>query len=47
MGVIRRVFRKSFEQVERYADDWRKANELALGSTGPLWVVLGDSAADG
>lgn len=47
MGLVRRVFRRSFEQVERYADDWRNANELALGSTGPLWVVLGDSAAQG
>lgn len=47
MGIVRRVFRKSFEQVEAYAEDWRVANEAALAGTGPLWVVLGDSAAQG
>lgn len=47
MGIIRRVFRKSFEQVETYAEDWRLANQAALAGTGPLWVVLGDSAAQG
>jgi len=47
MGIVRRVFRKSFEQVETFAEDWRKANEAALAGTGPLWVVLGDSAAQG
>lgn len=47
MGIVRRVFRKSFEQVETYAEAWRVANEAALVSTGPLWVVLGDSAAQG
>lgn len=47
MGVVRRVFRRSFEQVERYAEDWRNANAAALDRTGPLWLVLGDSAAQG
>ncbi|GAC1609654.1 MAG: hypothetical protein NVS3B26_12120 [Mycobacteriales bacterium] len=47
MGLVRRLFRRSFEQVERYAEDWRKANDAALAGTGPLWVVLGDSAAQG
>jgi len=47
VGILRRVFRTSFEQVDRYAEDWRLANEAALTRTGPLWVVLGDSAAQG
>jgi lysophospholipase L1-like esterase len=47
VGLVRRVFRKSFEQVDRYALQWRAANDLALARSGPLWVVLGDSAAQG
>ena len=34
-------------QVARYAADWEKANGVALGGAGPLWVVLGDSTAQG
>ena len=33
--------------VERYAEQWAAANERAATRTGPLWVVLGDSAAQG
>ena len=34
-------------QVARYAADWDAANGVALGGAGPLWVVLGDSTAQG
>ena len=46
---VRRLhpFRRSLDQVERYRSAWDAANEQALLATGPLWVVLGDSAAQG
>ncbi len=47
MGLVRVLFRKSFDQVDRYAVDWAEANERARAGAGPLWVVLGDSAAQG
>jgi lysophospholipase L1-like esterase len=47
VSIVRRVFRSSFEQVDRYAADWESANAVARAGTGPLWVVLGDSAAQG
>ena len=47
MGIAQRLFRRSFEQVERYASDWQEANTVAQAGDGPLWVVLGDSAAQG
>ncbi len=34
-------------QVARYAAEWERANEGALTGAGPLWVVLGDSTAQG
>ena len=34
-------------QVARYAALWDDANTLALDGAGPLWVVLGDSTAQG
>lgn len=34
-------------QIEPYADAWRRSNEAALAAAGPLWVVLGDSTAQG
>ncbi len=34
-------------QVARYAAEWDEANGVALGAGGPLWVVLGDSTAQG
>ncbi len=47
MVLVQRLFRSSLEQVERYRGDWDAANERARASSGPLWVVLGDSAAQG
>ena len=47
MGLVRRVFRRSFDHVDRYAAAWSGHNERALSAQGPLWVVLGDSAAQG
>ena len=47
MGLVRRVFRRSLQQVEEYATAWTAHNEQALAADGPLWVVLGDSAAQG
>lgn len=38
---------RSLDQVERYAAEWLSSNEVALAGGGPLWVVLGDSAAQG
>jgi hypothetical protein len=34
-------------QVKAFADDWAAANLEARRATGPLWVVLGDSASQG
>jgi lysophospholipase L1-like esterase len=34
-------------QARTYADFWRQQNETALAAEGPLWVVLGDSTAQG
>ncbi len=46
MGWLRRrVFARSYAQVERYAAEWEAANAAALQADGPLWLVLGDSAA--
>lgn len=39
--------RQVHAQVARYAADWEAANGVALGGAGPLWVVLGDSTAQG
>ncbi len=39
--------RRVHAQVAVYAKAWDEANALALASTGPLWVVLGDSTAQG
>jgi lysophospholipase L1-like esterase len=47
MGLLRRVFRRSFAHVDAYAAAWSDANAAALEGDGPLWVVLGDSAAQG
>lgn len=47
MGLVRRVFRRSFAQVDAYAPLWEAANTEALAADGPLWLVLGDSAAQG
>ncbi|MFI6830452.1 SGNH/GDSL hydrolase family protein [Kribbella sp. NPDC050241] len=34
-------------QAKTYADFWTRQNEKALTADGPLWVVLGDSTAQG
>lgn len=34
-------------QARTYADYWREHNARALDTDGPLWVVLGDSTAQG
>lgn len=49
MDVVRRLppFRRSLEQVEQYAARWAEHNAAARDGDGPLWVVLGDSAAQG
>jgi len=39
--------RRVHAQVAAYARAWDEANDLALAGTGPLWVVLGDSTAQG
>lgn len=46
-GLRGRLFRRSYDQVQAYAQAWRRENELALEQDGPLWLVLGDSAAQG
>ena len=45
-GVLPGV-RKVHAQVAHYAAEWEKANGAALAGAGPLWVVLGDSTAQG
>ena len=49
MDVLGRLspFRRTAAQVDAYAAAWSAANETARGAAGPLWVVLGDSAAQG
>lgn len=47
MGLVRLAFRRSFEQVSAYRDAWTAHNAAALAGDGPLWLVLGDSAAQG
>src|SRR5436189_5769259 len=39
--------RRVHAQVAVYAKAWDEANEQALVAPGPLWVVLGDSTAQG
>lgn len=34
-------------QVRAFADFWQENNQRALAASGPLWVVLGDSTAQG
>ncbi len=48
MGVVRRLlFRRSYEQADLYRDAWQAHNPSAKDDDGPLWLVLGDSAALG
>lgn len=48
-SLLRRLpgFGRSIEQVAAYRLAWQQANEAALSAEGPLWLVLGDSAAQG
>lgn len=48
-GFVRRLplFARSLDQVEAYARHWERENQQALDADGPLWLVLGDSAAQG
>ncbi len=50
-GKAVRIFlpgvRRVYLQVAPFARAWDEANEAALGGRGPLWVVLGDSTAQG
>lgn len=39
--------RKVQHQIEPYANAWMASNARALRANGPLWVVLGDSMAQG
>lgn len=43
------AFRRTFGQIPEYAERWLTVNAAALaeGARGPLWVVLGDSTAQG
>ena len=41
------MFDRTVAQVTEYAAAWRAGNAAALAADGPLWVVLGDSAAQG
>jgi lysophospholipase L1-like esterase len=34
-------------QVARYASEWERANGVSMAGAGPLWVVIGDSTAQG
>lgn len=51
MGALARAVlpgvRRVHAQVAPYARRWDEANTEALLATGPLWVVLGDSSAQG
>ena len=51
LGAVARALlpgvRRIHRQVPRYARAWDEANALARTRTGPLWVVLGDSTAQG
>jgi len=48
--IVRTVLpgiRRVAAQVAPYARSWDDANATALASTGPLWIVMGDSTAQG
>ncbi|MDQ3611810.1 MAG: SGNH/GDSL hydrolase family protein, partial [Actinomycetota bacterium] len=49
MDLVRRLppFRRSVAQVAVYRTAWEQGNEASLLADGPLWLVLGDSAAQG
>jgi lysophospholipase L1-like esterase len=51
VGKVARIalpgVRQVHAQVAEYARAWEEANDLALSGEGPLWLVLGDSTAQG
>ena len=51
LGTLARALlpgvRRVHSQVARYAKAWDEANAVALAGTGPMWVVVGDSTAQG
>lgn len=47
MGLVRLLFRRSYRHVDAYAAAWDASNAQARAADGPLWLVLGDSAAQG
>lgn len=46
-GRFLRGVRAVQAHVEPYAREWERHNRLAVAASGPLWVVLGDSMAQG
>lgn len=46
-GRFLRGVRQVQTQVEPYAHAWERHNRAAVTATGPLWIVLGDSMAQG
>lgn len=44
---LRAALEHSREQATAYRVSWAEANDVARSATGRLWVVLGDSAAQG
>ncbi|EFQ82160.1 GDSL-like protein [Aeromicrobium marinum DSM 15272] len=46
-SALSRGVRSVQRQVEPYAEQWRRHNLAAVAADGPLWVVLGDSMAQG
>ncbi|MBW0101460.1 SGNH/GDSL hydrolase family protein [Pseudonocardia sp. KRD-291] len=46
-GLVFRGIRRVQRQVEPYAREWGQHNRAALSASGPLWVALGDSMAQG
>jgi len=46
-GVLLKGVRSVQAQVEPYAHAWEQHNREAVAASGPLWVVLGDSMAQG
>lgn len=46
-GLLLRGVREVQGQVEPYAREWEQHNREAVAASGPLWVVLGDSMAQG
>ena len=47
VGLRRRLFARTYRQVDQYAAEWEAHNAGVLDGDGPLWLVLGDSAAQG